>query len=56
MVKTEEQKQRDRMGRLHNKLVTVIGKANLNMPETYMVVDNIRQSLLNSFRQATKQE
>ena len=56
MARTEEQKQRDRMGRLHNKLVTVIGKSKLDMPETYVVIDNIRQSLLNGFRQATKQE
>lgn len=54
--KTEEQKQRDRMGRLHNKLVAVIKKSGLNMPETYVVIDNIRHALLTSFRQATGQD
>lgn len=56
MPKTEEQKQKDRMGRLHNKLIAVIGKSNLDMPETYVVIDNIRHSLLASFRQSTGQD
>lgn len=54
--KTEEQKQQDRMGRLHNKLVAVIKGSSLAMPETYVVIDNLRQSLLASFRQATGQD
>lgn len=54
--KTEDEKQRDRMGRLHNKISTLIGKSNLDMPETYVVLDNIKQSLLKGFRKATRQE
>jgi len=54
--KSEAQKQKDRMGRFHNKVVVLIGKSNLNMPEVYVVLDNIKQSLLNGFRKTTRQE
>jgi len=54
--KSEAQKQKDRMGKLHNKMVVLIGKSNLDMPEVYVVLDNIKQSLLNRFRRTTGQE
>jgi len=53
--KTEAQKQRDRMGRLHNRINTIIEKSNLDMPETYVVIDNIRHSLLVTLRKITGQ-
>lgn len=54
--KSEVQKHVDKMGRLHNKMVRLIGKSNLDMSEVYVVLDNIKQSLLNRFRRTTGQE
>lgn len=54
--KTETQKQRDRMGRMHNKINKLIEQSNLDMPETYVVIDNVRHSLLVNLRKATGQE
>jgi len=44
------------MGRLHNRINTIIEKSNLDMPETYVVIDNIRHSLLVTLRKMTGQE
>lgn len=54
--KTEIEKQRDRMGKLHNRLVKVIESSKLSMPENYMVVDNIGYSMLASMRRVTGQD
>lgn len=51
--KTEAKKRKDRMGRIHNKIVAIIIKSDLTMPEVYVILDSIKQSLLNEFRKAT---
>jgi len=53
---TKEGRQWDRMGRLHNELIVVIEKEALDVTETYMVLDNIKRSLLVNMRKATGQE
>lgn len=54
--KTQVQKKRDKMARLNNRLVKVIGQSSLDIPEIYMVLDNIKHSMLSSLRKVTGQE
>lgn len=56
MTKPKAQKQKDRMARLNNKIVALVTESGLDATEAYMVMENIRYSLLHDFRKATGQE
>ena len=56
MAKSEREKQKDRMGRFHNRVVKLISESKLDLPETYMVISNIGISLLENLRKNTDME
>jgi hypothetical protein len=54
--KTEAQKRKDKMGRVHNKIVAILDKSELDFAEIYLILDNMKQSVMESFRKATGQK
>ncbi len=53
--KTPEEKQRDMMARLHNKIASLIRQSKCDLPETYMVIASIEFALLQNLRKKTGQ-